>query len=154
MLTGTQVIVRDYVSDTSTTYLITKREKSVIAHRWNEGSPLLQNLQNQPLFMARHAWRELDNEHYRVLLALHLSLVSELPSRQASDSNNTIVRSLMTVMTAFVISLESRLGGTVSSLMINRITDTNVSYDLIASLDSMEFPRPNIGLKIVVDNSF
>jgi hypothetical protein len=154
MLAGTQVIIRDHVCETSTTYLISKKEKAVIIHLWNKESSLLTNLQNQPLFLERTSWRELDNEHYRVLLALHLSLASELNARQASDPTNTIVRSLMTVMTAFIVSLETRLGGTVSSLMINRISETNVTYDLIASLDTMDFPRPHIGLKIIVDNSF
>ena len=151
---NTQVIIRDHLCGATRTLFFGPREKGMVALRWEEEDPLLAKLQSQSLFTERKRWCDLDQEQYRVLLALHLSLVAELPEQHQNNLDHPVVKSLMTLMGAFLYLIETRIGGGIGLATVNRVSETVITYDLNICLDDMDFPRPRGGgLKVVVDNS-
>lgn len=150
----TQVIIRDHQCGAQHGFFFNKKDKALVSARWEDEDPLLVKLQGQTMFADRRRWCDLDQEQYRLLLALHLSLVADLPDQHQNNPDHPVVKSLMMLLVAFVHLIEQRVGGGIGLVTINRISDNVVTYDLNVCLDDMEFPRPRGGgLKVVVDNS-
>lgn len=151
---NTQVIIRDHAYGTTRDFIFSPRDKGIVTARWEDEDPLLNKLQSQTLFAERKRWCDLDQDHFRVLLGLHMSLVADLPEQHQANTEHPVVRSLLTLLIAFIHLIETKVGGSISLVNVSRISETVLTYDIAASLDDMEFPRPrNGGLKVVVDNS-
>lgn len=147
------VILKDHLQGATTTLVIDEERKRPVQARWSLEDPLLTRLQGQPVFSGRTKLSELDPYHYRVLLALHLTALADLPAESREDPRNPTVRSYQWLLTGLILALEDRTQGSVSVLTVNRVSETAVMYDVSLSLEEFVFPHPKAnGLRIVVDN--
>lgn len=150
----TQVLIRDHVRSVSTTLLLWPDEKKAIADSWHDDDLVLKGLQKHVEFVGRTKWSDLDMSHFRVLIALHLLLLAELSEQEIGNDRNTVVRSFLRTLVAFVHMIETRAQASITLLGMQRHSLTNVVYDVTMSLNPMEFPKPHsTGLSVVVDNT-
>jgi hypothetical protein len=151
-MSASVVILRDHVEVRVSTLVYNDAMKQVVAERWFEDDNLLMRLQSQPIFAGRRKLSELEPYHFRVLLALHLTLAAEVPSERR-EADHPVLRNLDNLFIAMIHCMETRLQGTVSTITVNRVSETNVIYEVAASLSEIEFPKPRqTSLRIIVDN--
>lgn len=152
-ISASVVILRDHVSGSTRTLIYDGEAKEAQLRRFHEKDPLLVKLQAQPVFAGKLTYASLDPYHYRVLIALHLTLIDDLSRSEKLDATNPSVRSLDFLFVALLLCLEMRTQGNVEMLTIDRINETKLVYKLTANLDEMAFPQPaSPKFRVIVDN--
>lgn len=152
-MSTTVVIIKDHTQSVAMTLVYGQVHKETIEGRLHDEDPLLARLQANPAFKGILTMGQLEPQHYRMLLALHLSLVADLSTEKRRNATHPLMRSLDILLIGLVITLEKRIQGSISIMNVNRAADT-VLYDINASLDEYEMPKPNPrGLRVVVDNA-
>ncbi len=152
-ISASVVILRDHVAGSTRSLIYDGAAKEAQLRRFHEKDPLLAKLQSQPVFQGKLTYASLDPYHYRVLIALHLSLIDDLPKHERLDNTNPSVRSLDFLFVALLLCLEMRTQGNVEMLSIDRVSETKLVYKLSANLDEMAFPQPaSPKFRVIVDN--
>lgn len=147
------ILIRDHMRGTTTSLTVTDEDRIAMVKRWANADTLLCRLQNQPYFKDRLSYAELDTAHFKVLLALHLSLAADLPPQHSLNERHPVVKSLDILLRAFIVHFEAKMNGVVTGLTLDRLTHMGVEYEVWAKLRSDDMPKPKAALRIVVDNS-
>lgn len=148
------IIADDFQGVNSQTLFYDAAQKAEFADLLNNAdAPLLAQLQNHTVFKGRTRWSDLDHDHFRTLIALHLTLVVDLRPHHRADPTHPVVRSLNTLMIAYLVHLERRMQGTVSAMVVTRLSALECRYSVTTLLgsDVLPPPRPH-GLRVVVNN--
>jgi hypothetical protein len=120
--------------------------------RWYDEDPLLANLQEQPYITGALRWADLGIHQFRLLIALHLSIL---------DGDDAYQRSLAEVsrnelLGGLIVCVESRIEAEVTDLTVLRQSPTDVDYEVRARLGAITFPQPKpprSPFRVVVDNT-
>lgn len=151
----TVIIVDSFEGVVSQTLIYEAHEKAMFGDTVNNAeAPLLAQLQAHAVFKGRTRWSDLDHDHFRTLIALHLSLIVDLREHHRADRTHPFVRSLDHLMIAYIHHLERRMQGRVTSMVVTRVTPMECRYSVTTILgsDILPPPRPH-GLRVVVNNT-
>jgi hypothetical protein len=153
-MSTTVVVIKDHTQSVAMTLVYGQEQKQTIEARLEQEDALLARLQSNQMFKGVLRLGQLEPQHYRALLGLHLSLVADLSPEKRRLSTHPLMRSLDILLIGLIICLERRLQGSVGMMTLNRAGDT-VLYEISASLDEFEIPRPKPsgGLRVIVDNA-
>jgi hypothetical protein len=159
-VTTSITIIKDHVTTRATTLMYTQAQKDGVLKYWHDTDPLLLSLQHQPTFQGKVRLYDLEPFHFRVLLALNLSLVGDLTDEQTLDSGNLTMRALDWTAMGLINCLETRAQAGISTLMINRVSAENVLVDVTMSMEPIKMPKPRMKtaapvpnkLRVIVDN--
>jgi hypothetical protein len=154
-MSTTVVVVKDHTQSLAMTLIYGQVQKQTIEARFEQDDALLARLQTNPLFKGVVRLGQLEPQHYRALLSLHLALVADLSPEKRRLATHPLMRSLDILLIGLLICLERRIQGSVSMMTLNRAGDT-VLYEISASLDEFELPtkpKPSGGLRVIVDNA-
>ncbi len=149
----TVVVINDFEHDRKHVLALDSEDFARVHATWERSDTVLVGLQDNPLFAGRLTWADLDPTHFRVMIMRNLSMLVALPREQAEERGNAVVRSLIFLVSALVHCVERRTEAQVEMLRLNRITDTEVSFDFHGSLNlAVDYPRPKPGLRVIVNN--
>lgn len=147
------VIINDFEYDRKHVIGLDNDDMAKVQGAWERTDSVLVGLQDNPLFAGRQTWGSLDPTHYRVMIMRNLTLFAALTPEQANSREQPVVRSLIFLIGALVYCIEKRTEGQIEMLRINRIRDTEVSFDYHSALNlAVDYPKPKPGLRVIVDN--
>lgn len=152
-MSTTVVVIKDHTQSLAMTLVYGQNHKETIEARFEQEDALLARLQGNPMFKGVLRLGQLEPQHYRALLSLHLSLVADLGPDKRRNTLHPLMRSLDILMLGLILCMEKRIQGSITMMTLNRTADT-VLFDISASLDEYEIPKPKpSGLRVIVDNA-
>jgi len=149
------VIIYDFTIERQTFLVFTDAEFEIVMEMWNRPDRILADLQSHALFAGRTTWAHLDPMHFRLLLMRNLTLSAALTPEQQADEDNATTRSLHFLLCALIHCIESRSDSSIELLRINRMGETEVTYNYDASINlAVDYPKqPRSTLRVIVDNT-
>lgn len=176
---STTIIINDYVNNRRAHLVFVMHDFEVMARFWSSTDRVLEELQPHPAFAGRTRWCDLEPKHYRLLLMQNLVAADALDEQRLTDDDHPVVRSLNFLFMALCHCLALRVGGEIEVLRVNRLTKTDITYEVAAALmrldvevgtvnapedapeatpDAPDAPAPDAprfgpGFRVIVDNT-
>jgi hypothetical protein len=149
------VQIDDHIQQVQISLTFTEEDRRFVADVWDRADPLLARLQGMAVFQGKLTLADLDLTRFRLLIAMHLTLLAGIPERHTTNRGHPIVKSLHLLLLGLLRALESRLGGQIPFLSLTRLSQTDVAYTFQARLDPITFPSFTTppAFRIVIDNS-
>jgi len=143
-MNNTIIIVKDI-----DTYEITYEDKRNMLSKYNKNDNLLFNLKNSP-FTNLNSWSSLSLAHFKTLLSLHFEVLKD-NDKDFEIANNSI----KLVLTAFVVSLETKIETSIESIHITILDNKNIKILITGIMNELKLSDYKIKpkLKLVVDNT-
>lgn len=152
----TSVLIEDYATQSANYVIIDEDDLEDIENIWFQEDTLLMGLQHTKAFDGRRTLSDLKPWHFHFLIANNLEAIFELKKEDRDDGNHPAVRSLDTLISAFIYCIKDYGSSRVEFMKIQRVEPMVVNFDYRASV-MLELTYNNKdskpGLSVVVDNT-
>lgn len=149
-------IFDDYVLRKRTAILFGEEAMQKVIDKWETPDPMLMALESIPTFAGRHAWKELDPLHWRLLIANTMNQRDKnVPKDDFFNDTHKIVGTLYFLIMGLIYSLQLRTTGAVDTIRIMRITEIDLTFEITVTMmaERKKPAAPPSGLSVVVDNT-
>lgn len=135
---STTIIINDYVNNRRAHLVFVMHDFEIMAKFWFSTDRVLEELQQHRAFAGRRRWCDLEPKHYRLLLMQNLVAADALDEPTLTDDDHPVVRSLNFLFMAMCHCIAQRLGGEVEMLRVNRLSKTEITYEVEAALMQLD----------------
>ena len=148
-------VLRDGRGSVTDILNLCEETKTNVWRRWDAPDKVLERIQGRDLMKGRTRYSDLLPAQFRVLIALHASLLSECRRESQTNMVDFGLRNLKDITAAFLMYLEMTTDSHIPMIEITCHTRLDISYQFTANAPRSETGSNTVstsGLRIVVDN--